>query len=163
MWCSRRSFAALALAGLAAGCGFAPVYGPGGRAAALRGQIRPDDPVDRDGFDFVARLEDRIGRADAPAYALSYTVATEQTDVGVTPGQETTRYNVLGKVDYAVVDLGRGEIVHAGTADSFTGYSTTGSIVSTRTAAADARARLMTILADRVVTDLIATAPSWLR
>jgi LPS-assembly lipoprotein len=56
MWLSdRRAFLLGALA--LAGCGFTPAYAPGGAGAALRGQVRADDPTDSLGFAFVGALE----------------------------------------------------------------------------------------------------------
>ena len=54
----------------------------------------------------------------------------------------------------------RSTTVTSGTVDSFTGYSATGSTVATRAARADAEERLTTILADQIVTRLIAAAPA---
>ena len=156
----RRTLLGGSLASLAA-CGFTPVYGPGGSADALRGSVAVDAPDDRDGFDLVARLEERLGQPVDARYALKYTIGVDQERVGVTPGEETTRYNLVGNVEYSILDSGTGQIVQSGRADTFTGYSTTGTIVGTLSAQQDARSRLMIVLADQIVTELIATAPSW--
>ena len=70
----------LFLIGLAAlaGCGFTPAYGPGGAGAALQGKVRIAEPSDRNGFDLVQRLEDRLGRSSAPRYLLDFTIATDR-------------------------------------------------------------------------------------
>lgn len=145
------------------GCGFTPVFGPGGQAEGLRGQIRAEDPTDRNGFVLVARLEDRLGLPDAAPYVLEYRIATSRKSLGVTQAGETTRYNLLGRLDYSLKDLASGRVLTSGKVENFTGYSATGSIVGTISATEDAAERLMVILADQLVTELIATAPDWRR
>lgn len=157
----RRTF----LLGLAtlplAGCGFQPAYGTGGTAQKLRGRVLVDEPSDRNGFNFVARLEDRLGRAQAPAYRLSYTITTKTDDLAITSAQEITRYNVIGKVRYSLTDTETGAVVTSGHVDSFTGYSATGTTVSTLVAERDAYERLMVILADQIMTRLIAASTAF--
>lgn len=158
---SRRALVAVGLAAALAGCGFTPVYAPGGSGAGLSGMIRADAPDTRDGFDFVARIEERLGRSDAPRYALRYQIRTRDEGVGITPSAETTRFNLFGAVTYRLMDLETEAEVANGLAESFTGYSATRFTVSTDAVERDARQRLMKILADQVVTELIATAPDW--
>jgi len=150
----------LAFAALGA-CGFQPAYGPNGAAANLQSSIEVDAPNTRDGFNFVRRLEERLGQPEAAQFALSYTLKLSEDDVGITPAQSITRYNVLGAVDYAVRKVATGEVVHSGTVNSFTSYSATGTTVSTQTAKRAAYARLMIILADQITTRLIATSGGW--
>jgi LPS-assembly lipoprotein len=158
----RRVLLAIGLAAMA-GCGFKPVYGPGGSGAGLQGAILADAPDTREGFDFVAHFEERLGRSDTPRYALRYEIRTREEGVGITPAAETTRFNLFGAVTYRVIDLETDTAVTDGFAETFTGYSTTRFTVSTDTVERDARQRLMKILADQVVTELIATAPDWRR
>ena len=68
-----------------AACGFAPAYGPNGSAAGLQGRIRIADPDTKNGFDLVSRLEERLGRAEAPRFDLTYTITTIPIGVGITP------------------------------------------------------------------------------
>ena len=145
-----------------AGCGFTPVYGPAGQATPLQGIILADAPDNRDGFVFVAQFEQRLGRPQTPQYALRYTIQTREEGVGITPAAETTRFNIFGAVTYRVIELGSNREVTRGFEETFTGYSATRLIVSTQTVERDARERLMSILADRVVTRLVTTAPDWL-
>ncbi len=158
---ARRTLLLTAAAALA-GCGFTPVYGPGGAATGLRGQIRAADPDTREGYVFVAQLEDRLGLpAGSAPFALEYTISTTRKGLGVTKAGETTRYNLLGRLDYVLKAAGTGKVLTRGKVENFTGYSATGSIVGTISATEDATARLMVILADQLVTELIATAPDW--
>ncbi|WP_456390774.1 LPS assembly lipoprotein LptE [Profundibacter sp.] len=150
----------LMLAALGA-CGFQPAYGPNGAATNLQANIEIDAPTTRDGFNFVRHLEERLGQPETAQFTLSYALKLNEDDLGITPAQSITRYNVLGAVDYAVHAVGNGAVVHSGTVDAFTSYSATGTTVSTQTAKRAAYARLMIILADQITTRLIATSGGW--
>lgn len=156
--CNRRSF--LMLAALA-GCGFTPAYAPGGPAAELQGAVRVDNPTDKNAFDLVERLEERIGRPDGPRYALGYTITTSPIGVGITTENAITRYNLTGSVEWGLTEIGSGRRVTGGTVQNFTSYSATGSTVAGLAAEEDAAFRLMRILADQIVTNLIASSSAW--
>lgn len=158
----RRAFLFACIAALGA-CGFTPVYAPGGVGENLRNTILLAEPDSRNEFVFVAQIEQRLGRAQEPAYAMNYTITTRSEGVGVTPTQETTRYNLFGKVSYEIIDRSNGEKISGGTVENFTGYSATSLIVGTQSVTRDANQRLMVILADQVVARLIATSRDWLR
>lgn len=151
------SFALLALAG----CGFSPALAPGGSAEGLQGQIAIDPPAAVESFEFVRALEARLGRPDAPRYRLSADIAVAEEGVGILPDQTITSYNVLGKVDYALTDIATGRLVTSGQVANFTSYAATSTTVATSSAQADARRRLMTILADQIVDDLYLTRRDW--
>lgn len=144
-----------------AGCGFAPVYGPDGGASGLSGSIEVDPPRDTEGFALVRRLEDRLGLATAPAYTLSADIRLSEVARGITIDQIITRYHVRGQASYRLRDAASGEILTSGDVSNFTAYATTGTPVATQSAQADARERLMAILADQIVAELLATAPDW--
>ncbi|MCK4712378.1 MAG: hypothetical protein KAT26_05815 [Marinosulfonomonas sp.] len=150
----------LSLAALGA-CGFQPAYGPAGSATGLRGSVEVDAPDTENGFNFVRRLEERLGQPQAAQYALSYTLELSQDDLAITQAQEITRYNVVGVVPYSVRNISTGVVVHSGTVDSFASYSATGTTVSTHTAKRSAYARLMIMLADQITNRLIATSGGW--
>ncbi|WP_136683385.1 LPS assembly lipoprotein LptE [Falsirhodobacter xinxiangensis] len=154
----RRTF--LLLLGLGA-CGFTPAYGPGGPASALQDSIKLGDPTDKNGFDFVERMEERLGRGRTPRYELTYAIQTEVRGVGITRESSITRYNLLGRIDWGVNDVGTGQRVTGGIARNFTSYSATGSTVAGLAAEEDAAYRLMRILADQIATQLVATSGTW--
>ena len=157
-WSDRRSILlTLALAG----CGFAPVYGPGGSAEGLHGKVAIDAPRDAEGFAFVQALRRRLGEGDAARYRLSADLTLDEKQLGVTRGQVITRYQVVGQARYRLTDAATDARVASGTVESFASYSATGTTFATRTARRDARERLMTILADQVVDRLLATAADW--
>ena len=154
-----RRFVLLAPVALAA-CGFTPVYAPGGAGDALRGQVLIKAPEDRDTFLLVRDLEQRLGRSAAPRYGLDLVIDVTSEGLAVTAGGDITRNNLVGKAKFALRDLETGTTLHEGTVDNFTGYSATGSTVETLAAERDARARLMTILADQITTQVYATNPT---
>ncbi len=143
------------------GCGFSPAYGPGGAAAGVQGTVRASDPTDKNAFDLVQRLEERLGRPTAPAYDLAYTITTTPVGVGITPDNAITRYNLTGAIDWSLTARATGARVAGGRVESFTSYSATGSTVAGLAAEEDAAIRLMRILADQIVTRLVATAGQW--
>ena len=142
-------------------CGFSPVYAPGGVGDGLNGLILADEPDNRDAFVFVAQFEKRMGRPEAPTYALRYTIQKRSEGVGITPEAETTRFNVFGGIQYSLVEFGTDREVTSGFVENFTGYSATRLIVSTQSVERNASERLMVILADQVVAKLLATASDW--
>ncbi|MDQ2066346.1 LPS assembly lipoprotein LptE [Xinfangfangia sp. CPCC 101601] len=155
---SRRSFLALVpLAGLAA-CGFTPAYAPGGAATRLMGSVRVADPSDKNGFDFVERIEERLGRTEERLYDLAYTIRTDSVGVGLTTDQRITRYNLTGVIDYTLTDAQTGARITGGQVQSFTSYAATGSTVAGLAAEESAAYRLMRLLADQIVARLIAEA-----
>lgn len=157
----RRTFLGFLAGAPLAACGFAPAYGPGGPATPLRGRIEADAPVTRDGFTFVSGIEARFGRADAPAYRLSYQITTQRLDLAITPEGSILRYNFIGTVAFQVIDTATGATLFAGSADSFTASAATRSTIAAASSETDAADRLMRILADQVATKLIASAATW--
>lgn len=155
MWLSDRRvflFGALALAG----CGFTPAYAPNGSGTALRGQVRADDPSDSLGFEFVAGLEERLGRPQGARYALSYTLETSERGGARVVGVGETRIALLGNLDYSLTELATGDTVTSGKLRNVTNYSTTANQLATQRAREDAETRLMRILADQVAARLLA-------
>lgn len=148
-----------ALAGLPAlgACGFRPVYGPGGSGTALQGRVEAEDPVNRDGFLFVAQLERRLGAPSSPRYRLSYALSISSEGLGINASASTTRYQLVGTVNYSLTDTASDTVLASGTERGFTAYSATGASAAITAASTDARERLVTILADKVVTRLLAT------
>lgn len=156
MW-SRR--AALAVALLAAGCGFAPVYGPGGAGTRLHGQVRVADPQTADDYAFLRRLTERLGPAETGRYDLAYTLRVAVLPQAITPDEVTTRFSLNGTATYRLTDSATGATVAQGEVSNFTSHSTVGTVIATNAAEQDARNRLALMLADQVVTRLLATVP----
>lgn len=145
-----------ALIGLAAlaGCGFRPVYAPGGTGRALQGAVRAADPVTRGDYQFVAALEDRLGRPEAARFDLAYRIGVERIEAGRIQGQGATRILLSGAVDYTLTEAGRTRARGRVAAES--AYSNTATQLAAQTAEDDAELRLMRMLADALVTRLLA-------
>lgn len=139
-----------------AACGFQPVYGPGGSGNALQNRVSVDAPDDRASYLLVRELETKLGRSSSPTYALSLKLKTTQDGLAVDRQGNINRYNLIGAVEYSLSDLQSGQIITSGKTDNFTGYSATGTTVATLAAERDAQSRLMTILADQIITRLFA-------
>ncbi|MDD7972109.1 LPS assembly lipoprotein LptE [Roseinatronobacter alkalisoli] len=152
----RQVLGAGAMLPLLAACGFTPAYAPGGAGTALRGQVRAADPTDSLGFDFVAALEDRLGRPASPRFDLAYSVVTSERGSARVAGVGETRISVIGTVRYELTERATGDTVTSGSVRNFTNYSTTSTQLASLRAREDAERRLMRILADQVATRLIA-------
>lgn len=151
---NRRGFLGLAGALALAGCGFTPVYGPGGAGTALRNAVRVDDPVSRSDFQFLRAVEEILGPPTAPRYALAYTIETEEVGGGDVQDFGATRVQIFGTAAFTLTDTASGQTVAQGEVAGNTAYSTTGTQLASFTAAEDAESRLMRMLADSVVTRL---------
>jgi LPS-assembly lipoprotein len=161
MWSSdRRKFLMLAGAATLGACGFTPAYGPQGGGATLLGGVAPDSPQTRDDFALVRRLSERLGPAQAPRYRLAYEITTDELGQAITPDDATTRYSLRGSARYRLHDTVTNAVLLTGEVRSFTSYSATGTPVATQAAEEDAHRRLMRILADQIVTRLLAQAGS---
>jgi LPS-assembly lipoprotein len=155
---SRRSvmLAALALAG----CGFSPVYGPDGVGRKFFGQIRSADPKTPDDFSFAGRIAEQMGPDSNPRFELGYRLRIAVVPQAITPDEITTRYALNGSADFVLTESASGRVVTRGQVSSFTSYSATGTTIATMTAEQDAHERLARMLADQVVTRLIAVDPA---
>ncbi len=162
MWLSeRRKFLGMMAALASSSCGFVPAYGPGGPAADLLGKVMVDDPFDKNSFDLVGRLQERLGRSDVATYRLSYTISTATVALGITQSNVITRYNVTGTITYTLRQISSEAVLASGSVRNFTSYSASGTVVSTAASERDAYLRLMRILADQIMTELIAASTGW--
>ena len=152
---NRRRFGVVLAAAALAGCGFTPVYGPDGTGAALLGQLSLDPPQDRNAYLLRRRIEERLGQATASAWRLSTQIKTDNIGLGFTTDGDITRYNINGTTDYTLRRTGSSEIFQQGKIQHFTSYSATGTTVATLAAKRDAEVRLMTILADQIIDQLL--------
>lgn len=146
----RRTLLMLPLA--LAACGFTPVYAPGGSATQLQNNITVAEPNTRNGFLITQRIEEKLGRAVDPDYRMALSVSSRQEDVAVDREGSITRYNLIGRADYSVIETSTGRVVTSGKVENFTGYSAAGTTIATVAAQRDAQQRLMVLLADQIVT-----------
>ena len=152
---SRRSLLALPLALVA--CGFTPVYGTDGAGAKLRGQVLVQEPLTQADYLLTRHLETRHGRSGTAArYALDLAIDTIEEGLAINAAGDITRFNLIGKVDYALRDTATGAVITSGKVQNFTAYATTGTPVATLAAKRDAIERLMVILGDQITARLYA-------
>lgn len=157
---TRRTALAILLGGitLAGGCGFRPVYGPAGSGTALDGATVVAQGGGPNDFTLSRALQDRLGPpGDAPRFRLATTLSIRSEQVAVTTAQSVNRFNLIGVVDYTLTDIATGSAVRTGRVDGFNSFSAIGTSLAVRTARTDATDRLMVILADRVMADLVST------
>lgn len=140
-------------------CALTPAYGPGGSGTALHGRVALPVPDDVDSFALNRRLTERLGPENTAAFALDYRLTTAIVGQGITPDEVTTRYSLNGTVDFVLTDIATGATVTQGSVSSFTSYSATGTTIATTSAERDAHERLMIMLADQIVTRLLANGP----
>ncbi|GLK66240.1 hypothetical protein F8A10_11055 [Paracoccus kondratievae] len=154
---SRRTaiLGALALAA----CGFSPVYGPGGTGGKLFGQVRTADPRTPDDFAFAGRIAEQLGPEKDARFLLEYRLRIAVVPQAITRDEVTTRYALNGTADFVLTEASSAREVTRGQVSSFTSYSTTGTTIATMAAEQDAHDRLARMLADQVVTRLLAVQP----
>jgi LPS-assembly lipoprotein len=150
-----RRFVLLAPLALTA-CGFQPALAPGQTGAALRNHVLVDAPSDQAGYLLTREVEERLGRGENATYALAMTVRTSQRSLAVNQEGDTGRFHLTGTLNYALRDLDSDQIITSNQIETFVGYSATGTTVVTLAGRSDARERLMNILADQLVTRLLA-------
>jgi LPS-assembly lipoprotein len=150
-----RRFVLLAPLALAA-CGFSPVYGPGGNGGKLQNRVLIDPPGNQDSYILVRELEQRLGRGDDPAFALSMNIRTSSARLAIDREGDTGRFNRIASVDYSLRRLDDGQIVTSGLVENFVGYSGTGTTVETLAGEQDSQKRLMIAIADQIVARLYA-------
>ena len=155
----RRLFLLSGLATLA-GCGFAPVYGPGGGGDALMGQVGVTAPHGRADFLLTREIETRLGRPETPRYELRPEIRLRAEAIAIDRSNVSARANLIGTVRYTLTELETGKVVDRGETTNFTGYSTFDTPIVTRAAERDAEKRLMQMLADQMLTRLVASAAS---
>ncbi|MFV0244066.1 MAG: LPS assembly lipoprotein LptE [Qingshengfaniella sp.] len=154
----RQILAGLGLTLLAA-CQFRPVYGPGGTGSLLAGRVTVIPPKGSDAFTLAQHLEDRLGPPRDPRYTLTFQLRTETDRIAITASQDTNRFNLTGQADWRLTDSTTGAQLGTGQVQSFTAYSATGTTVATLTAEQDAADRLMRILSDKIMTELLVLSP----
>lgn len=151
----------MALAGLVllAGCGFVPAYAPGTAPAALIGATVLTVPQTRDGARLLARLQDRLGPAQAERFRLAVTLTIAEEPAAV--GQDgTIRQTALtGTADFVLTTLPGGAEIVRGRERALAGFGSEGSTVATAAASDDARERLAVMLADGIMLQLAALDP----
>ncbi len=167
MWWSRRrlvaSLAALPL--VAAGCGFTPLYDEGSPAAGMGGRVEVGVIDGVAGLAMRERLVSRLGPADQPTHRLSVSLAYDTTGVALTTESVTTRFDVIGRAEFALVPIGGGPAAASGRVRAVTGVSApdlpAATAFAVESAERDAQRRLAIMLADQILMRLALSAAEW--
>lgn len=148
----RRSliFVVAAMALLA--CGFKPAYGPTGTGAALRDMVSVRAPGSAVEFEFVSRVEARLGTSSSPTYELDYVL----NSLGVSGDAAGTRLIYRGAASWSLIDLVSQKQVAGGPVNGAIARSTSSSFVSTYVSEQDVNRRMAIYLADKVLVRLLA-------
>lgn len=157
MSCSRPARRFVLLGALALGaCGFRPAYGPEG-AGRFRHATAITTPATPDGYRLMAQLEDRLGPARDARWHLEVTLDISESTASYGEDGSIGRATLLGEADWKLTDGAGGPVMGEGRARGFTGYdSGLVNTVALRADARDARERLVIMLADAVVTQMLA-------
>lgn len=153
MW-SRRGLLAAALA--LAACEYEPVLDPGD-PPGVGVPIALAAPAGELQFFYRERLADRLGDAETADLTLTYSVETSVIQEAISPDRVTERFLINGLARWTLATTF--EEVASGDVTGSASYSNTGTTVSAAAAQRDAQRRLMVILADRTVSQIVAKLP----
>ena len=132
-----------------------PVYG---NDNAVRGQFAFETDETVEGLHLGNRLVDRLGAPQNPTYTIKVTVSLSERAATITAEGDSARFNVIGIATWSVVNNASGQQITSGRTEAFTSYAATSSTVATQATRDDARKRLSVILADMIVTRVIAAS-----
>ena len=154
------TIATLALAFLASGCGFHPLYGNSADTAetADRLALIYVDPIDQQRLGYELRnalidLFDASGRSSEGAYRLHVILSERSQGVAVQNDAAITRYNDMLTVKYTLTNA-KGAVLTQGTETGLSAYNVVQSPYATLVAQKDADTRSAEDIAYRIRTDL---------
>ena len=152
-------FGGLGLASFVAGCGFHPLYAPGGKQLAAMQAVYVDIIPNRPGQLLRQALQARLEGSDddvAKRYTLSVQFAEAAEAIGVQPDNSITRLRDVGRATWALFPLGvgQGELAR-GQARSVDGFNVIDEQYFYMDLSEEAtQRRLADALADQIVTGL---------
>lgn len=155
-----RAALVLALASLAGGCGFHPLYGDSGATAQTAGKLAAIyvDPIPDSKLGYELRNElidlfDASGDPSKNVYRLRVTIGTKSEGVAIQNDAAITRYNDTLTVTYSLTDANHQVIAH-GTETGLSAYNVVTSPYATLTAQQSADKNAAVDIAYRIRTDL---------
>lgn len=153
----RRALAWLGGAVALAGCGFRPLYGAGGPAGSLQGNVVVIGASGRLGYHFNQEMRRRVGApSESPRFALTVALSLREEELAITEQNDATRLNIEGAARYSLVEQTTAKEVTSGEATAVSAYDTLTTPYSTRIAQQDAQRRVAEDLARRVFVRLSA-------
>jgi LPS-assembly lipoprotein len=155
-----RAALVLALASLAGGCGFHPLYGDNGATAQTAGKLAviyvdpiPDNKLGYELRNELIDLFDASGDPSKNVYRLRVTINTRSEGVAIQNDAAITRYNDTLTVTYSLTDANHQVITH-GTETGLSAYNVVTSPYATLTAQQSADKNAAVDIAYRIRTDL---------
>ena len=136
-------------------CGFEPVYAQSTSTNSVRNNFDLSAPTDRGTYQFYHNLKGQISDNPQAQYALSYTISQSATNAATDADGKSHRGVLKGSLEYRITRKINGETVKTGKVKGFTSYSALASSVASDAAGRDATKRLMKILSDNLVDELI--------
>lgn len=131
-------------------CGFTPAFAPGSSSAEYLSDISFSPPNSHVTYLFVKRMEERLGRNLNAGKILRYNIDIKEEGYELA----SNRVQRVGTLRYQLISRNDQRVLQKGAIQSFTGFTVSGRLFdSTRR---DADERLVVILADKLVTELIA-------
>ncbi len=154
--------AALALALMAGGCGFHPLYGSGATSGALARNfsgiyVEPisDLTVANTGYDLRNTLIDVLdANQGAPRYRLTLTLGETTQGIALQNDATITRYNDTLTVTYTLADATSGAVLTKGTESGLSAYNVVQSPYASLAAQQDADKRVAKDIAERIRIDI---------
>jgi LPS-assembly lipoprotein len=121
------AFGGLGMASFVSGCGFHPLYAPGGKQLASMQSVYVDLIANRPGQLLRQALQARLEGADGDVtkrYTLSVQFAEAVEALGVQSDNSNTRLRDVGRADWALFPLGTGAaLLASGKVRSVDGYN----------------------------------------
>ena len=143
---------------LLSACGFKPAYTSSTTAASIRNTFDLMAPSDRGSYQFYHNLKGQISDNRLGRYTLSYSISKNTTNAAIDADGRSHRSILKGKLSYRITRKKTGETVKSNKIKGFTSYSALASSVASDASGRDATKRLMKILSDQLVDDLLLAA-----
>ena len=139
-------------------CGFEPVYAQSTSTNSVRNNFDLSAPTDRGTYEFHHNLKGQISDNPQAQYALSYTIFQSATNAATDADGKSHRGVLKGSLAYRITRKINGQTVKTENVKGFTSYSALASSVASDAAGRDATKRLMKILSDNLVDELMMVA-----
>ena len=139
-------------------CGFEPVYAPPTSTNSVRNNFDLSAATDRGTYQFYHNLKGQISDNPQAQYALSYTISQSATTAATDADGKSHRGVLKEPLAYRITRKINGQTVKTENVKGFTSYSALASSVASDAAGRDATKRLMKILSDNLVDELMMVA-----
>ena len=136
-------------------CGYKPVYGPYGSAKNLAGNVSIEAPSDRASYILYHQLNNHLQDSDDGDYELSISISEISSRAAIDENGRAHRALLQGFATFDLRRVSDKKSVINGRVQGFTGYSKLAASAASHASSRDATKRLMTVLADKIVYELV--------